>query len=383
VSTTSPSAAAAPPAASWSSLVDLEAHHVLDRLPDRSGDGFTAWLATHQGVACSSRDRSSEYAVAARQAAPHARQVADRFHLLRHLRDVVWRVLKRHAKLVERVAAPGPVGGTAASVTRWRWDREASREKTRTEMAARFRAMQPCGHDGMIQAAIARTLRLNWQTVHKYAAHTCPPERRHTRRPPSVLTPSQDDLLGRWASGGRHARQLWRELVAQGDPGSSRPGARLTGDLRHHERMGTDLPTPPAGMPPAQATGLVVAHPEKRTADEHHMLEHLEQLHPEMQTALTLFATFAALLRERSPSDPASTVAEWLAQARASQVPEREAFAVKLRQDLEAVLDSFPLPDRQRQTEGQVNRRTLLKRSRSGRAKLDLLRQRMRQKVAG
>jgi transposase len=152
--------------------------------------------------------------------------------------------------------------------------------------------------------------------------------------------------------------------------------------------MGADLPTPPAGMPPAgmppaQATGLVVARPEKRAADEHAVLEQLGKLHPEIQAALTLFATFAALLRGRSPADPASKVEAWLAQARASQVPELEALAAKLRQDLEAVLASFPLPDRQGQTEGQVNRLKLLKRSRSGRAKLDLLRQRMLQKVVG
>jgi transposase len=336
-------------------------------------------------VELSSRDRSSEYAAAARQAAPQACQVADRFHLLRNLREVALRVFRRHAKLVERVAAPGTAGGAASSLTRLRLDREASREKTRTEMAARFRAIQQLAHDGMSPAAIARTLGLNWQTVHKYAAYARPPERRHTSRQPSVLTPYQGSLLGRWASGCRNARQLWRELVAEGYPGSYRHVARLTGYLRHQERMGAGLPTPPAGMTPAQATGLVVARPEKRTAGENKTLEHLGKLHPEIQTVLTLFASFAALVRERSPSGPAAKVKvdEWLVHARASQVPEIAAFALKLGQDLEAVLASLTLSYRQGQTEGQVNRLKLLKRSMYGRAKPDLLRQRMLQKVVG
>jgi Transposase len=111
-------------------------------------------------------------------------------------------------------------------------------------------------------------------------------------------------------------------------------------------------------MTPAQATGLVVARPEKRTAGENKTLEHLGKLHPEIQTVLTLFASFAALVRERSPSGPAAKVKvdEWLVHARASQVPEIAAFALKLGQDLEAVLASLTLSYRQGQTEGQVNR---------------------------
>jgi hypothetical protein len=58
-------------------------------------------------------------------------------------------------------------------------------------MAARFTAIQQLVHDGMSQAAIARTLGLNWQTVHKYAAYATPPERRYSSRQTSVLTPSQ------------------------------------------------------------------------------------------------------------------------------------------------------------------------------------------------
>src|SRR5262249_17338267 len=41
-------------------LVDLERHWVVDRLPDRSGPSFAAWLAAHPGVASISRDRSGD-----------------------------------------------------------------------------------------------------------------------------------------------------------------------------------------------------------------------------------------------------------------------------------------------------------------------------------
>jgi transposase len=53
-------------------LVDLEARHVVDVLPDRSVHTLAAWLRRRPSVAAIARNRSSEYARAATVAAPHA-----------------------------------------------------------------------------------------------------------------------------------------------------------------------------------------------------------------------------------------------------------------------------------------------------------------------
>lgn len=358
-------------------LVDLERHQAVDLLPDRSGSGFAAWLTTHPGVEIISRDRSGEYADGARLGAPQARQVADRFHLLRNLRDVVLRVLKRHARLVGQVVPPEP---GAQPLTRFRLDREETHERTRAEMQARHAAIQRLTQEGMSISAIARALKLHRHTVQKYRTCPRPPQRRYTARQTSALTPYQSYLLERWSSGCQNARQLWRELATQGYPGSYRNVARLTGYLRKRERSGKALP-PVAiggiGMTPAQAAGLVVVRPEKRTMNEQRALEQLGALHPEIQTALTLFTSFATLVRDRSEPQPTSQLEQWLAQATASGMREFMAFATKLRQDAEAVLAALMLPYSQGQTEGQVNRLKLLKRSMYGRAKFDLLRGRV------
>src|SRR5207302_1853810 len=60
-------------------LVDLELHRPIDLLPDRAEATLRAWLRTHPEVEIVSRDRGGEYAAAAKQGAPQAQQVADRF----------------------------------------------------------------------------------------------------------------------------------------------------------------------------------------------------------------------------------------------------------------------------------------------------------------
>ena len=64
-------------------IVDLERREVVDVLVDRSAATTASWFKDHPDVEVVSRDRAGLYAEAAREGAPQARQVADRFHRCR------------------------------------------------------------------------------------------------------------------------------------------------------------------------------------------------------------------------------------------------------------------------------------------------------------
>ena len=74
-------------------VADLERRCAADLLPDRTAATVAAWLQQRPGIEVVTRDRSTEYVRAAAIGAPKAVQVADRWHLLSNVRDMLERCL--------------------------------------------------------------------------------------------------------------------------------------------------------------------------------------------------------------------------------------------------------------------------------------------------
>src|SRR5712692_10178997 len=109
-------------------LVDLERHQVIDLLPDRTSETVKVWLQRHPEIEVISRDRASSYADAARQGAPQATQVADRFHLTKNVREKLKDLLDR-----KRACLPFVERSTVQSAPAMR---PAAQEKGSLEEAA-------------------------------------------------------------------------------------------------------------------------------------------------------------------------------------------------------------------------------------------------------
>lgn len=96
-------------------LVDLERHRVIDLLPDREAETLSTWLKRHAGVEVISRDRAPAYALGSSIGAPKAVQVADRFHLVKNVQEVLEKLMMRQNRLLrtQTLAAPRSWAHTA------------------------------------------------------------------------------------------------------------------------------------------------------------------------------------------------------------------------------------------------------------------------------
>ena len=133
-------------------VVDLERHVVVDVLADRSAVTAANWFKDHPGVEVVSRDRSGLYAEAAREGAPQAKHVADRFHLLQNFRETIERQLggyeapirERQIKAIDNLArSPVPAQSDCASdavalTHTMRHERPAVRQQLFDEIRALF-----------------------------------------------------------------------------------------------------------------------------------------------------------------------------------------------------------------------------------------------------
>jgi transposase len=257
-------------------LVDLERHALVDVLPDRSADTFARWLREHPGVEVVSRDRGGEYAEAARRAVPHAVQVADRFHLLKNLRDVISHVFRQHEEILELVPTPME---NRQRLTNLRLDREASKKRMREQDQQLFESIHALSKKGMKNAQVARELRIHRHTVEKYLAFKSLPVRSHFTKKVSAIAPYEEYILARWQQGCRNATKIHQEITEQGYLGVYNNVARITRYLKEQERLGKPVPDRSSGISASHAAAIPVKRPEKRSEQETRALFRLKTVH--------------------------------------------------------------------------------------------------------
>jgi transposase len=249
---------------------------------------------------------------------------------------------------------------------------------------------------GLSQRAIARKLKLSRATVGKFVQAEEYPEMHHPKQGEkrSILDPYKLYILQRWQQGCSNSVQLYDEIKARGFKGSASLLRIFLADLRKkHLEAGTasvltlDASTQaieiPASLPPSpritrrisstRASWLFVSQPEKLDEKQRKHVEHIRKSHLDLETAYQLSQGFVMMLAERREAD----LDPWLAQAEKSGFPKFKKLANGIRQDYAAVRAAFSSQWSNGQVEAQVNRLKLIKRQMFGRAKFDLLRQRV------
>ena len=375
-------------------IVDLERREVVDVLADRSAATAANWFKDHSDVEVVSRDRAGLYAEAAREGAPQARQVADRFHLLQNFRETIERQLGGYEAPIRdfrintsgnQAASPLPVRSDcpsdAVAPTRLiRRERQAVRQQLFDEIRALFEGGSSIGE-------IAHKLGLGRRRVERWVRRIDLPDRNTMASTPS--TPAYFGvLLGRrWAEGITKIRHLFAEIRHRGYTGSFSHLARFLAPWRGGEPSleGAEQEEP-APVPvrtldpmtgrvisPLTAAALCVKPRGQMTARQVATVDALKAASAEFTAMRRLAMRFRGLLR----GGTAKGLDAWLIDARASGIYGMQRFARTMRQDLEAVRNAVSEPWSNGQTEGQINRLKTLKRAMYGRAGVELLRARM------
>lgn len=374
-------------------LVDLQLHRPIDLLADREAKTLEEWLVAHPGVEIISRDRAGAYAEGARKGAPGAIQIADRFHILRNLGDALGKVFQRHAPVLKEALATAienndhcsaiPLAPSAAEkevlqAPVFCLPSEAEQGR-KTMRQLRYEEVRLLVERGMTISDISRKTGLDRKTVRKYTQTEKLPDRTARPKRGSRLDPFREYLQERVAMGCHNAARLFREIEKLGYKGKATLVRDYVAELEKQINPGQEERERRKrhAFSANRLSWLVLRRDEKLSEEEHQDLEVLQSAHTEVAHAITLAQTFARMVRERLPDalDP------WLQEASESELPELCRFAAGIQRDKAAVLAALSLAWSNGPVEAQVQKLKLVKRQMFGRARFDLLRQRVLHRV--
>ncbi len=408
-------------------IVDLQSCRPIELLEDRSTETAEAWLAAHPELRVVSRDRGGDYAAAARRAAPQAQQVADKFHLLKNLRErLADLTARRHSSLpmvaeirsdaipahargrkVQHVSENAQQAAKAGTEKRYRTisptpyarpPSDPTPAVQKQERRARRRGLYEDVHllakQGVGIRAIARQLKMCRQAVRRYLQAEEFPEIAPPPPRGSILDPYKPYIFQRWQQGCRNSVQLYDEIKARGYSGCDSGLGNFLASVRkkHREAESADalafdesscsvdilaaLPPKPhvtRRMSPQRASWLMVKRKNELDEQQRRYVEQICQCHPDLEAAYQLTQQFVLMLTEHRAED----VDAWLVQVEQSDLPELRKMAKGIRLDYAAVRAAFTSEWSNGQVEAQVNCLKLQKRIVYGRANFDLLRLRV------
>ena len=369
-------------------LVELQTHKIIALLPDHTVDSVVTWLEAHPQVGIVSRDRGGVSVDGARQGAPLATQVGDRWHLLKNLGEPVEAFLIRaHIRLPDPATTAGtPEGAEAVSrappcprpLTTY-WATPAQQGKTQTRLLRKWKLYERIHewHAGGMslrkigeELAVARgTVRKSFRQAPEPAVPTPRPLRARKR------DPYEDYMLARLAQGCLNAAQLHREITQRGFSGGR---SNLKGSLAPLRPSTAKGATPLTGSQRGQALSprsvrwLLMRERKDLDEEEQAQLDRLLAVSRGAERERSAaHVSFAATRAKHQP------FRSWMEPASKSGLAELKSFVAGVERDYDAVKEALRQPWSQEPTEGQGNKLKTLKRMMYGRAGFRLLRQRL------
>ena len=287
-------------------VCDLERGIPLDLLPDRSVESVAAWFVAHPSIDLISRDGSYEYAAAALKGAPHAIQVADRWHVLRNLGKALKALLTSHftahrKKKTQERDAQKEIAFPRERSARLSPQQAHIQRLHRDERLARYHQVIALAKQGMRRRAIADQVGVGLTTIQNWLQAGTFPERK-PREQSSQFDSYRAYVQKRQSEGYHNLMGIYRELQGRGYRGSYENVRVQFGNLsqRARTRQISHAPLIQALPSSQQACWLFLRRPEDLTVEEQATVIRLRHLHPEIELAYMFVQQFTQMLRTRT-----------------------------------------------------------------------------------
>jgi transposase len=361
-------------------LVNVETGKPVDLLRDREADTLAGWLKEHPGTTVICRDRAGAYADGARQGAPDAAQVADRWHIWHNLCEHTAKAAARHRSCLEE-PVPGPEheGGDEEQGTPDLQQAAIAAAARRAEESAlavrtrqRYEQVQALKARGKGVKPIMRETGLAKETVRRfYRAATVDELLAKVRDGrPSILDEHKPYLHQRWNEGITNVIQLHAELRERGYKGGY-------GTIRDYVLPFREAGAAPPAVPgPPKARDLaswILTDPDNLNNEEKAKLAQARERCPHLDALAGHVTEFAKILTGLRGDQ----LDGWITAVEADDQPDLHSFVRGLKHDYDAVLNGLTMAWNSGVVEGNVNRLKMLKRQMYGRAMFGLLRKRV------
>lgn len=314
-------------------------------------------LAPFKNVKTVTRDFSKSYRAAIQKALPNAKQIVDRFHILKilteHIGEYLKRIVDNHIKIVDTSIVP-------LQKKEYLSERERKKVETGTRKWEVIKKVHQLKEEGYNNCQIARLLSISRQTVIRYLKITKPPIDTRT----CILDPFIPRIKELLLEGFNYT-EIFKIIKEEGYPGQiSLYNSKMKGirhELKHNIRYLKRSDIKKLLFYPLNK----IKNPEKVSDIKKYL-----DTHPDVDTILKLVADFKEIIL----GNEVKKLDEWLDLARKKDVAELNCFIKLIDGDREAVENAIIYHYSNGLTEGHNNKIKLIKRQMYGRCNFDLLR---------
>jgi len=353
-------------------MINIETGRIVDMIETRESKDVADWLKTFPNIEVVSRDGSTMYAKAIKDAHPKALQVSDRFHLLKGLTDAARQYIR--GILPQRIAIPSDKAPADYWLKPPRKETDLPERIHNETTAKRAVSVERCRElaaQGLSIQDIVKITGHVYTTVKKYISPDfSAASKEYGASYPSKLKPycaKIDELIAR--------RKTFREIKAtiaeMGYRGAESTIRMYATRKRRHNQLLTQEYMQNTEIIVRKFILKLLYNPiEKSSGITEEQLSKVVELNPKLLTVYGLVNDFRSLVSAKNVDE----LEPWMAAAQAIESPDIESYVSGLTRDIDAVKNAIVYCYNNGPAEGNINKIKRIKHTMYGRASFSTLR---------